>query len=219
MRIRLIAALGIVILAALAVFLHTRAPSSPDLTAVAADAINLLPLSADRTPSPNPFGLREPVINFRDHITKKAFGIYITPDTSPIENDHFSGFHTGVDAEFTDTITDVAVSAIADGTIIVSQWTTGYGGAIVIRHTINDMPVYALYGHLDATSFTHDIGTRVTAGQQIAILGDDHSEETDGVRKHLHFSLSTTDILTMRGYVKTQEELAHWLNPLDFFPR
>jgi murein DD-endopeptidase MepM/ murein hydrolase activator NlpD len=182
--------------------------------AVAAIGPNLLPLSEDAYPS-----LIEPVDQFVAHATHKPFGIYITPETSPIKNDYHTGYHTGVDAEFTDTIGDVPVYAIADGTVIVRNWVKGYGGVIVIRHLIHGTPLYALYGHLDPNSFLSSDITQVTGGQQIAILGDDHSHETDGVRKHLHFSISSTEKLNLRGYVQTEQELTHWLNPLDFYQK
>lgn len=180
----------------------------------------LLPISSSR--------LVGPVDGFRERIIKKSFGIFITPETSPIENDRFSGYHTGVDAEFTDVIEDVPVRAIADGTILVRAYASGYGGVVVARHIINGTSIVALYGHLDQKSFLPSSIVNVKAGDQIGILGDDHSDETDGVRKHLHFSLhpdrgdeeispELSQRIDFRGYVKTQEELTNWLNPLDFY--
>lgn len=186
------------------------------LSARPAGQATILPaLSETTTPRPS-VSLVEPVAHFVQRASKKPFGIYITPDTSPIQGDYHTGYHTGVDSEFTDTNQDVPVFAIADGTIVVRNWVKGYGGVIVIRHIINGVPLYALYGHLDQASFLPAEKTQVTAGEQIAILGDDHSQETDGVRKHLHFSISMTDRLDLRGYVQTERELTHWLNPLNF---
>ncbi len=160
--------------------------------------------------------LISPVRDFSNRITKKNFGIFITPGTSPVENDRFTGYHNGVDVEFTDTEEEVPVYAIADGTIVTRNWVKGYGGVIIIKHSVNGADFYALYGHLDQASFIASSVSQVSAGQQIAVLGDDHSQETDGVRKHLHFSVSTTEVLDLRGYVRTEAELSHWLNPLDF---
>lgn len=183
----------------------------------AAIAPNLLPLSGKYTPPPHgDYGLREPVDGFLTRATIKHFGTYITPDTSPVEGDRFTGYHTGVDAEFTDTVGDVAVRAIADGTVIARTWANGYGGVVVIRHIIGGVPVFALYGHLDEASFVPGV-TAVKAGDVIGVLGDDHSQETDGVRKHLHFSLYTGEKIDYRGYVPTQTDLAPWLDPLAFF--
>ncbi len=171
----------------------------------------------DEPSAPN-LQLIEPVDGFRERITKKFYGIYITPETSPVQPDRFTGYHTGVDAEFTDAVEDIPVRAIADGTIVVKKWASGYGGVVVLKHNINGTSVFAIYGHLDPASLPLDNIVKVKAGQQIGILGDDHSEETDGVRKHLHFSIQSGDQLDMRGYVQTPEELAKWLNPLDFYP-
>jgi len=161
--------------------------------------------------------LAEPVSGFKTRITKKSFGIFISPENSPVENDRFLGYHNGVDAEFEDVEGDVPVKAIADGIIIFRDWVSGYGGVIVIKHTIKDISFLALYGHVDPASLPPSTITTVKAGQQIAILGDNHSEETDGVRKHLHFSILPGEELDFHGYVQTEEELGKWLNPLDLF--
>ena len=171
--------------------------------------IGLLPISSSK--------LIEPVYGFKERITKKPFGIFITPDTSPIQPDHFTGYHTGVDAEFDNVVEDVPVRAIADGTVVVSTWANGYGGIVVLKHTINNASLFAVYGHLDPARFLPLSTTRVKAGDQIGILGDGHSQETDGARKHLHFSLYTGDKIDFRGYVETKEELTSWLNPLDLY--
>lgn len=171
--------------------------------------IDLLPISSSK--------LIEPVYGFKERITKKPFGIFITPNTSPVQPDRFTGYHTGVDAEFGDIVEDVPVRAIADGTVVVSTWATGYGGVAVIKHTIDNVSLFAIYGHLDPARFLPPSTTQVKAGDQIGILGDDHSQETDGVRKHLHFSLYTGEKIDFHGYVETKEELALWLNPLDLY--
>ncbi|MDP3696510.1 MAG: peptidoglycan DD-metalloendopeptidase family protein [Candidatus Taylorbacteria bacterium] len=177
---------------------------------------NLLPI-ADFDLADN---LEEPVIGFKERITKKPFGIYITPETSPVQPDKFDGYHVGVDAEFTDVQENVPVMAVADGVILVRAHAPGYGGVVVVRHILNGVPVLGLYGHLDPASFLPVAISQVTAGSQIGILGDDHSEETDGARKHLHFSLQLDrddEKIDFRGYVKTEEELSNWLNPIDFY--
>ena len=182
-----------------------------NVVATAAQA-NLLPIAL-----PN---LIEPVDGFKDRITKKPFGIYITPETSPVQSDKFTGYHTGIDVEFTDISEDIPVLAIADGTILIRAYASGYGGVVVVRHHINGVPTVVLYGHLDQASFLPASITEVRAGEQIGVLGDDHSEETDGVRKHLHFSFhqyNGDEKIDFRGYVKNEIELSNWLNPLDLY--
>lgn len=211
-----VAVLGTV---ALALRPASRVPHVWVATARASERPMLLPLAANALTAlveSNPFGLLDPVAQFKDRISKKTFGMYITPDTSPVDRDRFAGFHTGVDAEFTDTTVDIPVSAITDGMVVLSKWATGYGGVVVIRHIIMDIPVFALYGHLDPASLV-TVGTPVSPGQRLGILGDDHSEETDDVRKHLHFSLYAGEKMDVRGYVPAETDLANWMDPLLFF--
>jgi murein DD-endopeptidase MepM/ murein hydrolase activator NlpD len=158
----------------------------------------------------------EPIRNFYERITKKTFGMYITPETSPVQPDKFTGFHTGVDVEYDEVVRKVPVKAIADGTVIVSRFASGYGGVVMIRHNINDQYIVALYGHLGLESVLPQ-GTVVRQGDTIGILGDGHSRETDGARKHLHFSILKKKSLDMRGYVQNEQDLEGWYDPLEFY--
>lgn len=203
--------LTIVIISAIAgAVVFPRSNNAPELQ-VAAIAPQLLPLAERK------ISLIEPVEGFLTRATIKHYGTYITPDTSPVQGDKFTGYHTGVDAEFTDFTGDVPVRAIADGTFVTREWVKGYGGVVVINHIIDGIPTFALYGHLDPAGFLPQNTTEVKAGDIIGILGDGHSHETDGTRKHLHFSLYRGDKIDYRGYVSTEIELKPWLDPLKFF--
>jgi murein DD-endopeptidase MepM/ murein hydrolase activator NlpD len=158
-----------------------------------------------------------PVENFKERITKKPFGIYITPETSPIQPERFRGYHTGADVEYGDTTGDVPVSAIAAGTIIFSGRVSGYGGVIVIKHSIDNKNYLALYGHLNPATLAAK-NTAVISGEKIGILGKGGTAETDGERKHLHFSVYTGSDLNFKGYVQNKEELNKWIDPLTLFP-
>lgn len=61
-----------------------------------------------------------PIADFEGRITKKPFGIYITPQNSPVQPERFSGYHTGDDAEYGDVAADVPVYAVYDGQIVLS---------------------------------------------------------------------------------------------------
>jgi murein DD-endopeptidase MepM/ murein hydrolase activator NlpD len=161
--------------------------------------------------------LEPPVSEFFSRITKKPFGIYITPETSPIAHDRWTGYHTGVDIEYEDILGDVPVRAITDGEIVLNRFATGYGGVVVIRHNIRGEDIFALYGHLNPESLLPKNIKKVKQGQIIGILGDGGTDETDGARKHLHFALIKKDTLDIRGYVKSQEELAGWYDPEEFY--
>jgi len=184
--------------------------------------------------------LEPPISEFNSRITKKPFGIYITPETSPVHPDRWTGYHTGVDIEYEDVLYDVPVRAIADGEILLNKFATGYGGVVVIRHNIYGQDILALYGHLDPESLPLKNIKEVKQGQIIGILGEGGTYETDGARKHLHFALIKKDMgsthsipsgsprgtrgatgspqaLDIRGYVKSQEELAGWYDPEEFY--
>ncbi len=175
-------------------------------------------LSPTPLPSPaaTPITLVRPLPEFESRITKKAFGVYYTPATSPVQPDRFTGWHTGVDVEYADVTTEVPVLAIADGTVLTSRTATGYGGVIAIQHVINGQSLIGVYGHLDPKSLVAT-GAKVAVGQQIGVLGDDKSSETDGERKHLHLSIVKGTVLTIKGYVQTQAELAQWIDPVSLY--
>ncbi len=162
----------------------------------------------------NKQSLVPPTHEFTDRITKKKFGTYITMKTSPIQPERFSGYHTGVDVEFTDTVAEVAVKAITDGQVIFSGTATGYGGVIAIQHKISTEPFIGIYGHLDPTSLKLK-GFTVSKGEQIAILGDGFTSETDNERKHLHFGLLRGQKLNLAGYLKSDTDLTGWIDPLS----
>lgn len=157
-----------------------------------------------------------PVDEFKKRITKKPFGIYITPATSPVQPERFSGYHTGVDVEYVDVESDVPVRAIANGTVTFSGVIDGYGGVILVTHTIKGSPRTVVYGHLDPSSLLAS-GSGVKKSQKIGVLGANNSSETDGERKHLHFALLSDARQDFRGYVQSEGELSAWLNPLAIF--
>lgn len=169
-----------------------------------------------KTQQPTHTTLIAPIAGFAERITKKPFGIYITPETSPVQPERFNGYHTGVDVEYDDTTDDIPVKAIADGIIIASQSVPGYGGVVAIQYEINNESVIGLYGHLDnATRLT--AGTEVTGGQTVGFLGEDQSIDTDGERKHLHFGILKGTSVSYKGYVNTEAELNDWYDPLVFY--
>lgn len=156
-----------------------------------------------------------PIDNFYDRISKKPFGIYITPQNSPVQPEKFTGYHTGVDVEYGDVEKDVEVRAIADGLILRSEWVSGYGGMVAIRHQIDGQNYIVIYGHLDPDSLLAK-NTQVSAGEVLGILGETYSQETDQERKHLHLSIYTGSDINVRGYVSSQSDLSKWVDPIDF---
>lgn len=157
-----------------------------------------------------------PISEFKERITKKSFGIYVSPENSPVYPERFRGYHTGVDVEYDDTSSDVPVYAIANGTILRSGFLNGYGGVVIIRHEIDGQIVTALYGHLRPSSLVA-VNKEITKGELIGVLGTGYSKETDNERKHLHFSIHQGYDPALRGYVSTEGALQAWIDPLNIF--
>jgi len=155
-----------------------------------------------------------PIAEFSTRITKKPFGIYITPENSPVSPERFSGYHTGVDVEYEDVTADVPVYAIADGTVVESRFVSGYGGTFIIEAEYDGIPHTFLYGHIRPSSLP-SVGKIVKKGEQLAVLGTGKSYETDGERKHLHFAVTANNQIDLRGYVQNKTDLDLWLNPQD----
>jgi murein DD-endopeptidase MepM/ murein hydrolase activator NlpD len=157
----------------------------------------------------------EPAADFKARVTKKPFGINITPGNSPISPERFFGYHTGADAEYTDIVTDVTVHSIADGEIVTARRASGYGGVIVLKFQLNGQDMYAIYGHVRPAGMKA-AGTKVIRGEKIAVLGTGYSTETDGERRHLHLGIANKNTIT--GYVASEAELkATWRDPTLMF--
>ena len=156
--------------------------------------------------------------NPSQRVTLKPYGILINPATSPVQPERFSGLHNGVDYEelASDSGQEIPFYAIADGTVTRKQTVGGYGGLLVINHTIDGQIYTGLYGHVDLDSIDLSDGSVVEAGQRLGVLGDGFSSETDGERRHLHFSMQEGSSSDIRGYVTSQNALAGWIDPEGF---
>ena len=157
-----------------------------------------------------------PIDQFKERITKKPFGIYITPQNSPISPERFTGYHTGVDVEYQDITSDVPVYAIADGKIVLSETASGYGGVFMAEIGIDGKPHNVLYGHIRPSSLPKT-GQEFKKGEKLALLGTGFSKETDNERKHLHFAVLSDTRDDIKGYVQNKSELSGWIDPLVYF--
>jgi len=157
----------------------------------------------------SPSSVTLPVDEYEARRSFKGFGEYI--------DDRFVGYHVADDIEFTDADEAVPVYAIADGTVVYANWVSGYGGLLILEHVIDGVIYQALYGHVDPASLTQKIGESVLMGQQVAVLGDESLQETDGERKHLHFGLHKGTERRFQGYEASSEEVEYWINPSAFF--
>lgn len=161
-------------------------------------------------PTDNIARLAKPVIEFKDRVTKKKFGLFVTPDHSPVQPEKFSGFHTGVDVEFDDVEAEVEVVAMDEGKVIQVGKIKGYGGVVIIKH----QEFLSLYGHVVANVVE---GQRVRKGEKIAVLGKGYSSDTNGERKHLHFGIIKGEKVDLSGYVHDRSDLDFWIDPMSLY--
>src|SRR5581483_11051048 len=160
-------------------------------TSTLASAPVAAPTSSPITAPPAQSQLTDPISNAVSRVTKKTFGLYVSPGHSPISPERFTGYHTGVDFETTpdEQNIDVPIYAACDGKLLLKKYASGYGGVAVQSCKLNNSDVTLIYGHLRESSIHPNVGDNLTAGQQIAVLGTAYSTETDGERKHLHFGI------------------------------
>ena len=156
-----------------------------------------------------------PIAEFKQRITKKPFGIHITPQNSPVSPERFTGYHTAVDVECQDVTVDVPVYAIADGTVVSSQTASGYGRVFALHVTLTGK--YAgehtiVYGHIRPSTLPK-IGLLVKKGEKLAVLGTGYSQETDNERRHLHFGVLSDNRIQLLGYASSKAALSGWVDP------
>ena len=176
---------------------------------------------ASKTPAPAPSAklmISEPIANALARVTKKPFGIYVSPVFSPVSPERFTGYHTGVDFETTsnEQNVDVPIYAICPGKLLLKKIASGYGGVINESCTIAGQAVTVTYGHLRLASITKKIGQTFEQGEQIGVLGKGYSTETDGERKHLHLGIHKGAAAVISGYVANFSDLKQWINVLDY---
>jgi peptidoglycan hydrolase CwlO-like protein len=90
-------------------------------------------------------------------------------------------FHAGID--IANKASGVPIVAAADGVVIRSYYSSSYGNAIFIAHSINGKMYTTVYAHMSSRSASS--GQVVSKGQQIGIMGN--TGQSFG--QHLHFEL------------------------------
>ncbi len=180
---------------------------------------NTVPSGSDSKPALAENILNIPLEKAAQRITKKPFGIFITPQNSPVQPERFSGFHTGTDFEILpgEENQEVTVFAVCDGKIIYRNTVSGYGGVIIQNCTLDNEIVTVLYGHLSLAKSPMQVNAEVKKSGQIAVLGEGYSLETSRERKHLHLGIHKGAKTDLRGYVQRQSELSGWLDFQQFF--
>ena len=190
--------LVVIILILVAVFMHRSQPTPTSN-----------PVNEKSTPL-----LIAPISSALERVTKKPFGIKISPNNSPVSPERFTGYHTGVDFEILsgEENIDVPISAICTGPLLIKRWANGYGGMVVQKCQLEGQDITVVYGHLKITSVIIKINDIITAGEQIGILGKGYSTETDGERKHLHLGIHKGAIPNTSGYISDPANLVNWID-------
>jgi len=153
-----------------------------------------------------------------ERIIKKPFGIFATPENSPVQPENFHGYHTGTDFEiFPEELNaGVPAKAVCTGKLLMKKMATGYGGVAVQSCSANNQQMTVVYGHLKLASISANTGDDITAGDTLGILGKAYSTETDGERKHLHLGFHKGAAINILGYVQNKSELSGWLDPCQY---
>ncbi len=158
-----------------------------------------------------------PINEFKERINKKPFGIFVTPNNSPVQPERFTGYHTASDIEYQDVIEEVPIYAVGDGKIVLSRTASGYGGVFVLNFNLPDGSNHtAIYGHIRPNTLPA-VGLEVKKDQQLGVLGTGYTAETDGERHHLHFGIRADNIINILGYVQNQTELSGWIDPVTLY--
>jgi len=184
---------------------ETQASSSQSIESISSKSAN--PASQN--------GFLVPISRAAERVTKKPFGIFIAPGSSPVSPERFRGYHTGTDFEiFPEEIDqEVQISAVCDGTLRLKEYASGYGGVAVETCNLNGIPITVIYGHLKLASIAANVGESLKAGDRLGILGAAYSQEADGERKHLHLGFHNGSAINILGYVQSQSALSAWLDP------
>lgn len=171
-------------------------------------------LNSSPPPQKTTSSLFEPLSNALARITKKSFGLKVSPENSPVTPERFFGYHTGVDFETTpaEQNSAVAIYAICSGPLVLKKSARGYGGVAVQQCQINGDDVTVIYGHLKLSGLTGQTSEILKGGQQIGILGQGYGPETDGERKHLHLGIHLGKQINLLGYVQKSTDLNQWLD-------
>jgi len=209
---------ALIILGALVIIF--RLPKSPVPTQIPTVTKGLPAISVNGAPATSLSGspLAQPLSDALSRVTKKPFGLQVSPGHSPVSPEKFSGYHTGVDFETlpSEANVDMPVMAVCTGSLLMKKIATGYGGVAVQECRLDNQTVTIIYGHLRYTSITPQAGEEMTAGQSFAVLGTGYSSETDGERKHLHLGIHIGAEINILGYVQKPADLNAWLDALKY---
>lgn len=112
-------------------------------------------------------------------------GTWVNSDDFGWRADPYTGepaFHSGTDLAAAE---GTSIFALADGVVSYAGLSGGYGGLIIIEHTIGGHRIASAYAHMWQNGIYVTAGDRVLAGQHIGDVGS--SGKSTGA--HLHFEI------------------------------
>ncbi|WP_344297615.1 M23 family metallopeptidase [Agromyces neolithicus] len=112
-----------------------------------------------------------------------------------------STFHDGIDFNPGD---GTPVMSIADGVVVLSTENGGgLGVNVEVQHNIGGELITTSYGHMQYGSLAVSVGQRVTAGQQLGLVGT--TGQSTG--PHLHFEIFRGDGVRFDGFAWLSERI------------
>ena len=113
-----------------------------------------------------------------------------------------------------------SIPAAGDGTVVLSQWYSGYGNCTILEHGKNafGQKLYSLYGHQQALE--HSVGDFIGSGERVGPVGT----TGNSTGNHLHFGTMIGSIGNFVDPVQFVKDYAHvgesataglGTNPLD----
>ncbi len=164
-----------------------------------------------------PESWQPPLNRPQERVTKKPFGLYVTPRRSPVQPEKFTGFHTGADWETfpEEANREVVVQAICGGPLRSKRIVPGYGGVALQDCLRGEVPYTILYGHLNIENLPVT-GTYLAPGDTVGLLGQGGTTATGGERKHLHLGIIKGKSDRVEGYVQNKASLSAWQDPCQW---
>lgn len=98
-----------------------------------------------------------------------------------------SSYHQGIDFN---PGAGTAIFAIADGVVLQSEFSGGFGQHALIEHTVNGQRVVSVYAHMIGGSSPLVVGETVEAGDFVGLVGSTGTS----TGAHLHFEIRIDDI-------------------------